>query len=44
MDCVVDKELIGWSHPDGSAQWLNVYMETSDKRCPSAVLTGTSNV
>jgi len=29
--CSVDEELIGWSHPEGSGQQLNVKMEISDK-------------
>ena len=27
----MDKELVGWSHPEGSGQWLNVQMEISDE-------------
>ena len=37
-----DEELVGWSHPEGSGQRLNVQMEISDKWCPSGVCTGTS--
>ncbi|GAB0203434.1 cAMP-dependent protein kinase inhibitor alpha [Grus japonensis] len=35
MDCLVDEELVGWSHPEGSGQWLNVWMEISDEWSPS---------
>ena len=44
MDCSVGKELVGWSHPEGSGQQLDVQMENSDKWCPSGVCTGTSTV
>ena len=37
--CSVDEELIGWSHPEGSGQQLNVQMGISDKWCPSGVHT-----
>ena len=40
----MDGELIGWSHPEGSGQWLNVQMEIGDKWCPSGVHTATSTV
>jgi len=36
----VGEELLGWSHPEGRDQWLNVQMETGDKGCPSAVIVG----
>ena len=35
-------ELIGWSHPEGSAQRLDVQMHTADERCPSEVCIWTS--
>ena len=38
------EELIEWSHPEGSGQWLSVQMEMGDKWCPSAVCVGTSTV
>jgi len=38
------KELVGWSHPEDSGQWLDVQMEISDKWCPSGVRTGTGAV
>ena len=44
MDCSVDKELIGMSHPEGSGQRLNVQMEIGDKWCPLGVHTGTGAV
>ena len=44
MGCSVDKELVGWSQPDGSGQWLNVQMEINDKWCPSQVCTGTIKI
>ena len=34
MDCLVDEELAGWSHPEGSGQWLNGRMEISDSGVP----------
>ena len=40
--CLVDEELVGWSHPEGNGQWLDVQMEISDEWCPSGVHTGTS--
>ncbi|PKU33327.1 rna-directed dna polymerase from mobile element jockey- hypothetical protein [Limosa lapponica baueri] len=40
----VDKELAGWSHPEGSGQWFDVQMERGDKWCPSEIHTGTSAV
>ena len=44
MDRSVDKELVGWSQPEGSGQQLNVEMEIGDKWCPSGVLVVTSTV
>ena len=41
MNSSVDEELVGWSHLEGSGQWLNVQIEISDERCPSGVRTGT---
>ncbi|KAJ7408729.1 rna-directed dna polymerase from mobile element jockey-like [Willisornis vidua] len=38
----MDKELVGWSHPEGSGQWLSVPTDISDKWCLSRVCTGTS--
>ena len=40
----MDKELVGWSHPEGSDQRLNVQMEIGDNWCPSGARTGTSTV
>ena len=40
----MDEELVGWSHPEGSGQWLNIQMEISDKQCPAGVRIGTSTV
>ena len=40
----MDKELVGWSHPKGSGQRLNVRMETGDEWSPSGVRTGTGAV
>jgi len=34
VDCLVDEELVGWSHPEGSGQRLNVQMEIGDKWGP----------
>lgn len=42
MGCLEDDELVGWSHPEGSGQWLTVQMEAGDKCCPSGVHTVTS--
>ncbi|KAK4829840.1 LOW QUALITY PROTEIN: hypothetical protein QYF61_006850 [Mycteria americana] len=44
VDCLVDEELVGWSHPEGSGQQLNVQMEIGDKWCPSGVRIGTGAV
>ena len=40
----MDKELSGWSQPEGNGQRLNVQMDTGDKWCPSGVCTGTGAV
>ena len=40
----MDKELIGWSQPEGNGQWFDVQMDTADKWCPSGVRAGTSAV
>ncbi|PKU34758.1 rna-directed dna polymerase from mobile element jockey-like [Limosa lapponica baueri] len=37
---LVDEELVEWSHPEGSGQWLNVQMENSDKWCPQGPILG----
>ena len=34
---MVDEELVGWSHPEDSGQWLNVQMEIRDEWCPSVL-------
>jgi len=39
VDCSLDKELVGRSHPEGSGQWLYVQMDARDKWCPSGVCT-----
>jgi len=44
VDCLVDEELVGWSHPEGSSQRLAVQMDTGDKWHPSGVRTGTGAV
>jgi len=44
VDCLVDEELVGWSHPEGGDQQLDVQMQISDKWCPSGVCIGTSTV
>ena len=44
MDFLMDEELAGWSHPDGSGQRLNAQMEINDEWCPSGVHMGTSTV
>jgi len=36
----VDKELVGWLQPEGSAQWLDVQMDAGDEWCPSGVCMG----
>ena len=36
----MDKEPVGWSHPEGSGQWLDVQMETSDEWCSSRAILG----
>jgi len=38
---LVDEELVGWLHPEGSGQWLNIQMEIGDKWCPSGLHIGT---
>lgn len=38
----MDKKLVGQSHLQVNGQQLSGPMDTSDKRCPSAVHTGTS--
>jgi len=40
----LDEELAGWSHPEGSGQWLGVQTEISEKWCPSGVCIGTNTV
>lgn len=40
----MDKELMGWLHPESGGQWLHVQVEAGDKWCPSEVCFGTSNV
>ena len=40
----MDAELVGWSHPAGSGQQLNVYVKTGKKRCPSGVRIWISTV
>jgi len=44
MDCSVGEELVGWSHPESSGQWLSVQMEISDTCCSLGVCIGTSSV
>jgi len=41
VDCLVAKELVGRSQPEGSGQELNIQMDAGDKWCPSGVCTGT---
>ena len=41
---VVDEELVGRPHAEGSGQQLNVQMKTGGKWCPSGVHIGTSTV
>ncbi|PKU37991.1 rna-directed dna polymerase from mobile element jockey-like [Limosa lapponica baueri] len=41
MDCSVNVELVGWSHPEGSGQQLNVQMELSNKWCPQGSTLGS---
>ena len=36
----MDKELAGWSQPEGSGQQLDVQMDSSDKWCPSGSVLG----
>lgn len=40
----MDKKLVGWPHPEGGGQWLDVQMEVGDEWCPSGIQTGTSAV
>jgi len=42
VNCLVDKELVRRSQPEGSGQRLDVHMDGNDKWCPSGVRTGTS--
>ena len=44
MNCLVAKELVGRSQPDGDGQWLDVQVNASEEWCPSGVRTGTSVV
>ena len=44
VDCLVGEELVGWMHPEGSRQQLNVQMEISGEWCPSEVCAGTSTL
>jgi len=44
MDCLVNKELVGWLHLEGGGQWLNVQMETGEKWCPSGVRIVTRSI
>lgn len=44
MYCLVNEELGGWSHLEGSGQWFNVWMYSSDKWPPSGVCVGTNTV
>lgn len=41
MDNSVDKELVGWLHPDGIGQCLSVLMATGDEWCPSRAILGS---
>ncbi|KAJ7395481.1 rna-directed dna polymerase from mobile element jockey-like [Pitangus sulphuratus] len=41
VSCLVEEELVGWSHPEGSGQWLKVPRDISDKWCPSGACIGT---
>lgn len=38
----MDKKVAGWSHLEGSGQWLRVPMDISDKCCPSRIQIRTS--
>ena len=40
----MDEELVVRSFLESGGQWLNVQMETGDKRHPSGVSTGTNAV
>jgi len=44
MGGLFNKELVGWLHPEGSGQWLDVQIETGDTWCPSAAHIGASTV
>lgn len=44
MDSLMDEELVGWLHTEGSGQWLNVQMDINDKRYPSGIHTETGIV
>ncbi|TRZ07630.1 hypothetical protein HGM15179_019480, partial [Zosterops borbonicus] len=41
VNCSVDKELVGWSHPEGSGQQLRVPIDISEEWCPSGIFIGT---
>ncbi|PKU47898.1 rna-directed dna polymerase from mobile element jockey-like [Limosa lapponica baueri] len=40
MDCLVEEELVGWLHPEGSDQWLHVQMEIMTGGVPQGSLLG----
>lgn len=40
----MDRELVGWSLPEDSGQWLHVQIETGDEWCPSGVHPGIGAV
>lgn len=42
----MDKELLRWSYPESNGQWLNIWTEISDERCPwgSILQPGLFNV
>lgn len=39
---LMDKELAARLYPEGEGQWLNIWMEISDKWCLPEVSTGTA--
>ncbi|GAB0204647.1 hypothetical protein GRJ2_002930300 [Grus japonensis] len=40
MDCLVDKELVAWLHPEGSSQWLNVQRRSVMSAVPQGTILG----
>lgn len=41
MHCFMDEELFARLYPKSGGQWLNIWVEISDRWCSSGVSTGT---